>query len=394
MPARGRHAVALTAVLLLLAAACTQPQAGRVLAHWDHVVSDLQHAEPAGDGFLLVRRTAVRNVFEWFRPDGTIAWRLQNDRPVTRLLVADDFVWYVEEQTPGIGHVFRARLVAAEPGQPPTVGTTERMSDRGNWTDLARLSDGRILGFESLFLSRDVAPSAVKIHDLSTPALFWQDNFSYHYPRAARTLLLVSPIDRRIRAMRGTTAFELGAVNSLEAMPVVRPDGAWTAWYGPHAMGTALFLADGSPGSSGPSEPRVLRTSGDLAAPAARSRSDRAFGERPIAWLGDDLLVPERDELTSRWTLLRLSVPDGAVKAVIPVPAGLDPTLLAASPSGDYIGLPAGTGSLLVRLADNFLQDLPGVPVTAWHFSASGDRLYLAQRDRLKVVDLRGPDAR
>lgn len=394
MLVRARLLGPLAAAFLVFTAACAQPQAGRVLAHWDHVASDLQHAEPAGDGFLLVRRTAVRNVFEWFRPDGTIAWRLQNDRPVTRLLVADDFVWYVEEQTPGIGHVFRARLVAASPGQPPAVGAAERMSERGNWTDLARLGDGRVLGFESLFLSRDIAPSAVKIRDLTTPELFWQDNFSYHYPLSARTLLLVSPIDRRIRAMHGTTAFELGAVNSLEEMPVVRSDGAWVAWYGPHAMGTALFLADGRGGSSGPSQPRVLRSAGDLSAPGERPRSDRAFGERPIAWLGEDLLVPERDELNARWSLLRISVPDGAVKAVIPVPAGIDPTLLAASPSGDYIGLPAGTGSLLVRLADNFLQELPGVPVTAWRFSQSGDRLYLAQRDRLKVVDLRASDAR
>lgn len=384
----------LATAFLLVTAACAQPQAGRILAHWDHVVSDLQHAVPAGDGLLLVRRTAVRNVFEWFRPDGTIAWRLQNERPVTRLLVADDFVWYVEEQTPGIGHVFRARLVAASPGQPPAVGVVERMSDRGNWTDLVRLEDGRVLGFESLFFSRDVAPSAVKIRDLTTPELFWQDNFSYHYPLSARTLFLVSPIDRRIRAMHGTTAFELGAVNSLERMPVVRSDGAWVAWYGPHAMGTALFLADGRGDSFGPSRPRVLRTSDDLSSPGERLRLNRAFGERPIAWLGEDLIVPERDERNARWSILRLSVPDGAVKAVIPVPSGLDPTHLASSPSGDYIGLPAGTGSLLIRIADNFPQELPGVPITAWRFSPSGDRLYLAQRDRLKVVDLRASGAR
>ncbi len=363
-----RTLVAFAWFLVLGTLSCARPQAGQVIAHWDHVASGVEHAQPVGDGFLLVRRTALRNVFEWFRPDGTIAWRFFNDRPVTKLYVSGTTVWFIDEQSPGIGHVWKTELSAAAPGQPPTPGTAERVSERGNWTDLVKLADGRLLGFESLFLSRDVAPSAVKVWDLANHRPWWQDNFSYHYPVEARTLLVVSPIDRRVRSLAAAGVTEVGQVNSLEFPPLARPDGLWTAWFGPHAAGSALFLADEAGFA------RLLRA---------------PYGERAMTWLGADLLVAERDELNGRWTLSRLSVPDGLVKGTIPVPDGITPSKILASPSGDFVGLPSGTGSLLLRLSDHFIQDFPGVPLTAWRFSPDGRRLYLAQRDTLQVVDLK-----
>lgn len=359
----------LLSITLALVIGCAEPQATEVVAHWEATASYLDHASLAGnENILLVRRTAVRNVFELFRPDGTIAWRMYGDRPVTRVLTDGATLYYVNEPQPGIGQVFRASLDRAPVGAPPATGEASEFSLRGNWTDLVYSPDSHVLGFESLFLSRDLAPSAVKIWDLTENRLLWQDNFSYHYPIPARTLLLVSPIDRRIRALRANGVEEIGRVNSLDVMPPMRSDGRWTAWFGPHAMGSALFLAD---------EHGVARVFENL------------LTERPIAWLGDDLLIADQEPLTGRWVLKRFSVPDGLVRSMIPMPDGVSPTGMIGSPAGDFVGLRAGAdGSILIRVRDNFIQQFPGVALSRWRFAPDGRRLFIITPDTLKVVAL------
>lgn len=162
-------------------------------------------------------------------------------------------------------------------------------------------------------------------------------------------------------------AIEIGEVTSFDVPPLASADGERIVWFGPHHSGSALYLAEGD------AMPHILRS---------------PLSVTPHAWIGADLLMAERNELTSRWTLSIVSVADGLVKRIVPVPAHVTPRTILASPDGRHIGLPLNNGSLLLRIEDGFLQEFRDLPLSMWRFSGDGKTLYLISQRDLRVVNL------
>jgi hypothetical protein len=345
-------------LLVALMLGCVEAQPIRSVRRFNTDVAAFVDPLPVGSGILVTQRTLVRTARELFSPDGKSLSRTFTDRRVIRTIVDGDHLTSIEEISPAMAVVVQGKL-----GEEAVV-----VSNEANWTDLIRSPQGDILAVESLFLSRNVAPSACRIRNLTRIRVEFEDNFSYHYPIAGRDLLLVSPIDRKIRRLSGGSATEIGLVNSLENLPVVSYDGKWTAWFGPDGTGSSLYVSQ-------PSEQPVIL--------------DPQSPDRPMVWLGDNLLVAFQDELSRRWTLKLFSVPDGLVHRTFPVPDNVDPRQMLGSPTGDYIGLPTERGSILIRVSDNFIQTLDGIPLSSWRWSIDGAALYLITRDDLSVVSLR-----
>lgn len=348
-------ALCLTAAFFV---SCAQTQESNVVMRWDESQSSIIDAIALDDGMILLRRTAARTALEILALDGNVRERVFLDRPVVRIMRHDGDVYFIDEAQP-----LQRRIMRWNPPAPPV-----EIAKSANWTDLAFSSTGKIYGFESIYSTRDVAPSAVQIHDLTENRIVLEDMNSYQYPMTARSMPLLSPIDRRLRHMVGREYADIGMLNRADFPPVVSHDGRSMAWFGPHEKGTALYVLDeaGSPSV--------------FLAPLT---------ERPIAWAGDDLLIPFQDSLNQRWVLKRfaLSNSDTTAAISIPIPDNVDPTAIVSSRSGSVIGLPTSEGSIIIRLSDKFIQDLPGVPLSQWHFSPNGKRLYLLDQKKLETME-------
>ncbi len=340
-----------------LAAACIAPQEIRVVQRWNDTVSTLDAAVPLDEGILVVRRLNVRTVQEVYGSDGLMKKQTYSDLPLLGFLPFHEDLYLIEEKSPNWSVVSRIR-----PGVSPEVLTGQAF-----WTHLVRDENDHVLAFQSLYSSRDVAPSGLRIRDLTRGRDIFEDQFAFHYPVMAGRLFLVSPIDRKVRVMAPSGVGVIGEVVGLESLPAVRHDKAYIAWFGPDGAGPALFLSD--------SRGVARRLKGDLAA-------------RPLAWLGRELVYPEQATLTGRWTLKRVRVPEGEDVGLINVPAGITPSALCASPRGDFVGLPRDNGSMLVRLSDGFEQVFEDVPLSAWRFSPDGRLLYLVSNRSLQIVRL------
>jgi hypothetical protein len=338
--------------------ACATPQEVRSVRSWDPT-THVEHAVALTEDLLVVRRTPVRTEIDRIAPGGALKERLFADRPVTLLTARGEAFAWIEEIGPGVAIVRRPASTAA-----PGVAT---ISNEANWTDLVLTRDGEAIGFESLFLSRLVRPSAVRIRNFDRELLLLSDQFSYHAPIPPSERFVLSPIDRRIRRLRAAGVIEIGEVTSFDAPPLASADGERIVWFGPHHSGSALYLAEGD------AMPRILRS---------------PLGMTPHAWIGADLLLAERNELTNRWTLSIVSVADGLVKRIVPVPAHVTPRTILASPDGRHIGLPLNNGSLLLRIEDGFLQEFRDLPLSMWRFSGDGKTLYLISQRDLRVVNL------
>lgn len=362
------------ALAALVLAACAEQQQVRTIHHWNTTESMLYDAEPSDGGLQVIRRTAVRTALEAYDADGNITRRAYTDKPISAVLapangvtstdrllntvlVTGATIYYAEEISPA-----RNRIMRLDPDGAKNVVSTE-----GNWTQIVEGPGGDVFGIESLFLSRDAAPSACRLYNLTKGAVALEDNASYQYPFAGRMMLLVSPIDRRVRILEGGKAREVGSITSLDFPPIVSPDGRSIVWFGPGGSGSALYACDAA-GKVSTFQPQMT--------------------ERPIAWIGTDLMIADQDALTARWIVKRIGVADGLVKATIPIPSNVSPRRMVGSPRGDFIGLETDHGSELIRLADGFIQEFDP-PLSAWRFSRDGARLWLVTQGDLQVIDLK-----
>jgi hypothetical protein len=355
---RVRAAAAMGLALVAWAVACVEAQPMRSIRRFNTDAGTLAEAIPVSRGLLVIQRTPTRTVRELFSREGKSLSRTATDRRVLQSLVDGERITSIEEIAPGLAVIVQGSL-----GEELGV-----VSNEANWTDLVRAPSGDILAVESLFLSRDIAPSACRIRNVTKNRVEFEDNFSYHYPVAGQDLLLVSPIDRKVRRLSGGFATELGSVNSMENLPIVSPSGKWTAWFGPVGTSSSLFVSQ-------PSTPPMIL--------------DPNSPERPMIWLGENLLVAFQDDLSKRWTLKLFSVPDGLIRATFPIPDNVDPRQMLGSPGGDYIGLPTDRGSIMIRVSDHFIQALDGVPLSSWQWSPDGAALYLLTQEDLSVITLR-----
>ncbi len=337
--------------------ACVEPQKIQTIHHWNVSESKLIDAQPSDEGLQVVRSTAVRTAVEAYLPDGNVSRRTFFDHPISFVLSAGNTTYFVEEISPA-----RNRIIRVDPD-----GSTNVVSQEGNWTQIVKGPRGHVFGVESLFLSRDIPPSAGRLYNLTRGEIAFEDNFSYHYPFAGDAMLLVSPLDRHVRFLENGKAREIGSVTSLDFPPLVSHDGSRTIWFGPGGSGSTLYLCDAKGHVS------TLLT---------------PLTERPVAWLGDDILVGYQDALTTGWILKRTSVADGLVRATIPVPPNVVLTGMLGSPRGDFIGLPTPTGSLLIRLSDGFIQEISS-SLSTWRFSRDGSRLWIVEQGDLMVIDLK-----
>lgn len=305
----------------------------------------------------VLRRTAVRSAHEIYDDHGEIVTEFHTDRPISLVRLRGNTVYYVEEISPGRGIVKKT-----SPGTEPVA-----LSEGGNWTNLVFSPSGDLLAFDSLFLSRDLPPSAVRVHNLSTGAVFFEDQFSYHYPYAGKALWLLSPIDRRIRHMTDR-AREIGMINALDAPPILSHDGERLAWFGPDGEKSALYVSDAS------GRTNVFIT---------------PLSELPMTWLGKDLAIAHPSGLTTQWILKRHDVSTGLINHTFIIPNNVIPRKLLGSPTGEFIGLETGYGSMLIRLADGFVEEFFNVPLSDWRFSADGRKLYFVEQERLSLLELK-----
>lgn len=343
--------------LALVLCGCTEVQHIRTIQRFESSQSKILDYQSTDEGIYVLRRTAVRTAHEVYSVDGELIRQFYTDRPVTRVLAVNNQIYFVEEISPARGVVWKA----------VTGGDPVIISEPGNWTDLVTNASGDLLAFESLFLSQDVAPSAVRVNNLTRGTIAFEDQFSYHYPFSGKQLFLLSPIDRKIRLVEGTGVREIGAVNSIAHPPHLSHDGNYLAWFGPNELGSSLFVAD------------------------TRGRASvfvTPLSDRPMTWLGDDLAVAQQDAGTAKWRLTLYDIPTGLIQGTLAIPDNVTPRGMLGSKNGRYLGLSTDYGSMLIRMDDRSIQEFFNVPLSSWRFSDDGKKLYLIEQDRLQLVEL------
>ncbi|RMH56204.1 MAG: hypothetical protein D6679_09745 [Candidatus Hydrogenedentota bacterium] len=316
-------------------------------------------AEALPEGIFVIRKGGVRYVLEVYNDEGRVLQSAYLDHPVRKWLVLKKpfRVFLIVEEEPQ-----RRRLYRWTPPSSPTP-----LGRVGLWTDLARLGEETCAAFRSLYETRDVAPSGVEIVDAETGKRLLRDEHSYHYPLGHGSGLVLSPVDRGIRSLNAEFSTPIGTISSWANQPRVRLDGRYVAWYGPKALGTALFVA----GPKG--KPHILR---------------RKEAITPFRWSRKDLFVAVKERYTDRWSLVRYSVPSDTPTASITLPDDIHPDEFLVSPRGDIIGFRRTSGSVLAAPEKELYQEFPGLPLDAWRFSPEGDRLYFVTEEGISRVDL------
>lgn len=329
---------------------------------WDSSIESAKAVIALNDGVVLLRELPSENALEAFDERGLAIARVTTRNPVLNIYEDRGIIYTLEEKAPGNNIVRRWNFRSG--------GVLETISRPRTWTDLKFTTTGRILGFVSQFLTRDRAPSAVRIRDVITDEVIFEDFNSYHYPLEMKSLMLLSPIDRKIRLIDGPFRRDVGTISSLSDPPVASHTGDYVAWFGALGQHSALYVADSTGRST------ILIS---------------AQTEVPIAWSGDDLLVGLPVPGSNRWEIRRIDVPTGLVKGVIPVPNHVTLFRIAASRADKVIGLPLTYGSILIELDTQFLRELDDIPVSGWRFSPDGKTLYFVTIEQLERFDPKRP---
>lgn len=372
----GPAVVAVAVMACALIGACTGVRESRVIMRWDPAETRLTQvyafsafAVSMDDGIFVYRRTLPKATLEVYAADGKLSARTFVQEPLISAQSRGGSVYYIQEA----GSNSRAIWKWSPPEEP------QRLSENANWTDFLIDAGGRVYGFESIYLTRDNPPSAVRIVDLEAGTVVREDMRSYQVPIAMTSMMMYSPIDRKIRLLAEGEYRVVGALVVPTNPPLARDDGRFAAWFGPEDSGTALFVVN----SDG-----VART---LAAP---------FAEHPIAWAGEDLMVAMRDSITGRRTLRRYDVVSGELRGGVELPQAVGAPKIAEGgsggaaaqdfafkpfPSGELIGFSTDRGSQLFHVADGSIEEFGDVPLSSWHISPDGSNLYFFDRSRLEV---------